>query len=158
MLYGLMQSAGVTGPISITMNDINGVARTPLLSTTVYNYLATQEAAGGGVYGIIAGTGSTANAAGTHGLATPIANGTGSGQISYGSMGITQPSGSAPLSMTFTRTLTNNSGGTITITELMLACLYYNQYFAITRDVFAGLAVLNGNNITFTVTIGYTIA
>jgi len=66
------------------------------------------------------GSGQLSNPYNAHTLAAPISNGTGAGQLSYGSVsvpsGITVSGGSAYF--TISQSYTNNSGNTITITEV----------------------------------------
>lgn len=158
MLYVLMGgSSGVANTNSVT--DTAGAVKVLGNNLTGENILGTQDPAGAGTIGIgiQVGTGSAANSASTYGLTTPIANGVSSGQLVLGSMSIVPPSGSSPLTMTFARTFTNSSGGTIGITEIMLAA-WWGFVFALTRDTFAALNVTNGNSITFTITLSYAIA
>jgi hypothetical protein len=145
--------------------DTGGVSRALYNSAGIPSAVAaTLAAAGDPNSGIQAGTGNTANAAGTFGLAALIATGSGAGQLNYGSEGITLPSGSAPLSFTHTRTFTNNSGGTIVIAEVGLVVhgqdsASGSRFFMVVRDVLgATVSVLNGNNVTFTLTMSYTIS
>jgi len=66
------------------------------------------------------GAGSQSNPYNSYSLAAPIANGSGTGQLLYGQPSISQTptvSGSS-VSFTITQTLNNQSGGTVTITEV----------------------------------------
>ena len=73
--------------------------------------------------GIVAGTGNTASDFDDIALETPIAHGNGAGQLDYSTHAHsavgTSPSDGEIVS-TYERTLTNNSGGTITVRELGL--------------------------------------
>jgi hypothetical protein len=157
---------GVAGSALLnTITDITNTSQTFAVggSGTFDTAMASQNVAGVATYGMEVGTGSSANVAGTIQLGTLIANGNGAGQLAYGSMGITQPAGSAPLSYTFTRTFTNNSGGTITINEAGLAFAGQNTVggeidYLVIRDLTGGVAVLNGANTTGTYTLSYTIS
>lgn len=161
----LQEAYFTTGTSNQTVTDTGGVARANIVGNnadTQGQAMPTQAAAGDNTYGIQAGTGNAANTASTSGLSTLIANGGGASQLNYGSMGFTLPAGSAPESMTFTRTLNNVSGGTINITELGLvvhAAPNSGPFnFMIIRDVVSAISVLNGANTTITGTMQYTIS
>jgi len=79
-------------------------------------------AAGVTTTGIVVGTGTTAVTISDYNLATPIAHGTGAGQLSYGAVTFdanTTTSGSSVFFQIY-RTLTNNTASTITIEEVGL--------------------------------------
>lgn len=165
LLYGLESAAFNGNGQSQSITDTGGAARTiqSTGSRTVNLFLTTQALGTDNSYGIQLGRGSTANDGTTVALATLIANGNGANQMVYGAMGITPVGGSAPLSYTFTRTLTNNSGSTIDVTEadLVWACTDtggVQRNFATIRDVFAAVHVLTASNVTVTYTKSYTIA
>lgn len=124
---------------------------------------ATQNAVPDATYGIQVGTGTTANSGSTSSLATLIAHGNGAGQLSYGTMSITNPGGTAPLFFTFSRTFTNNSGADIGVAEIGLAVAAdtggTQRNYLIIRDVLGStVTVTNGGFRTFTGTMQYTIA
>ena len=66
------------------------------------------------------GSGSQSNAFSAYSLGAPIANGSGAGQLVYGSPSVsTSPAvNGSSVSFTISQTFTNNSGGTITVTEV----------------------------------------
>lgn len=128
------------------------------------SFMATQAAAGDNTYGIQVGTGAGANTGSTSALTTLVANGIAATQLNYGSMAITAPTGTAPLSYTFTRTLTNASGADIILSEIgyVWATLdngSVERFFMSIRDVLSPtVTVVNGGFRTFTGTKQYTIA
>jgi hypothetical protein len=119
--------------------------------------------AGSTTNGIAVGTGTTANSPTTGALAAPIGNGTGAGQLSYGDHTFTAPviSGSTT-SFTFSRPFTNNSGASITISEVgafdvQLESTGVYQTCLVFRDVLAtSITVANTATTTATYTIGVT--
>jgi len=167
MLSNLMgYKIGITPSNGATQaKDTTNTLRTFQLGSSgnAYQTLACMDASGSGTYGMQVGTSATANTATQDLLNTLIANGAGAGQLSYGSMGMTQPAGSAPCSYTFTRTLTNNSGGDITINEAGLVLAGNDsgsaqRNYMIIRDVTGAVTVVNTANTTGTYTLSYTIA
>jgi len=154
--------------VGFSTANVNDTSNTP---RALYNsagipaaVMATLAAAGDANSGIQVGTGNAANTGATFGLTALIATGSGAGQLNYGGEATTAPSGSAPLSFTHTRTLTNNSGGSIIIAEVGLVVHGQDsgsgsRFFMIIRDVLGvAVTVLNGNNVTFTLTMSYTIS
>jgi len=85
-------------------------------------YQMTAYAAAGSVNeGIVAGTGTTAPTNTDYALQTLIAHGSGSGQLLYGVQSFVAPAVvGANVDLIATRSLTNNSGATITIREVGL--------------------------------------
>lgn len=118
--------------------------------------------------GIVIGTnaGATAETFESHSLDTMVAEGTGAGQMSYGSTGVVVPvwDGTGK-TMTYecTRHITNNSGSTIGINEIGLIAGYL-QYgtshttdLLVVRDVLASqVDVVHEGQITVTYTIVIT--
>lgn len=123
---------------------------------------------GEGTYyeGIVLGTGnSSTNWLTTGKLDSKILNGSGSEQLVYGitdksaSLNISDPN---KMSYTITRTVTNNSGADITVSEIGLYCtqrdriLNYSSdyYYMMARDVFSTpIIIANGESKTFFYTI-----
>lgn len=166
----VVKQLGTAGVLPV-ISGTGGSSRTFASSASgqnMGNAMASQDSSADNAYGIQAGTGTGANSGSTSALGTLIANGNAATQLSYGSMGITSPSGSAPLSYTFTRTFTNNSGANITINEAGLVfAVTYNwaantntDNFLVVRDVNAGgiVTINNTANSTLTYTLSYTIA
>jgi len=105
--------------------------------------------------GIQVGSGTSPPSASSPYLESLILNGTGSGQLSYGSNSVTSPSiSSNPGTMTITRPFTNNSGGSVTVGEIGLAPNYGSDAVLIIHDVLSPAAVVpNGGSITVTYTM-----
>ena len=93
-------------------------------------------------YGILVGTGSTAESFEGYALASPCAEGTGANQLNYMAMGAPQKSWDGPtltLTIILSRYMNNNSAGTITIGEIALVtqAAHNNAYCntVLSRDV-----------------------
>jgi len=122
-------------------------------------------AAGETEAGILVGTGTTAKSNTDYALATQIAHGTGSGQLSYGSQAFTQPAVvGANVDYVLTRTFQNGSGASITVNEIgfavgeATAAPTTTTGRLIIRDVLAaGVAVGNGQTLTVEYTIRTTV-
>jgi hypothetical protein len=165
MMYVVTSPAYAVAGATQAINDTGAASRNFQVSAAAIRFFfCTQNGAASNVYGIQVGTGNAANTAATSGLQTLIADGVAATQLNYGAMGITVPSGSAPLSFTFTRTFTNNSGGTINVTEAGLVIAASDtagtqRNVMIIRDTgFGTVAILDGANSTATYTLSYTIA
>jgi len=132
-------------------------------------------------YGIVVGTGTTPPTASDYALENQIANGTGSGQLNYGPHTfIPSPSGASQgnsattptaglinvsgnvSSFEIQRTFTNNSGATITVSEVGI---YTETYTYATTTVFvmlihdllsSAISIPNGSTLTITYTISTT--
>ena len=118
-------------------------------------------ASGDSRYGIVIGTGNTANSTSTIALQSQIANGTSSGQMSYGANNYTAitTSGST-VSFQMNRTFTNNSGASITVAEvgLYLFDSTAGNSFDLERTVLASaVTVANTAPIQVIYTISLTI-
>jgi len=120
---------------------------------------ATNAAAGDASYGIQVGTGTTANSTSTYALASQIANGTSSGQLSYERHTYAlNPSGTIAI---VTRSFSNNSCASITVSEVGLVWKSNtNGYtFMMLRDVLSSpLTVANGSVLTAQYTISITVS
>ncbi|KKN77078.1 hypothetical protein LCGC14_0364170 [marine sediment metagenome] len=113
--------------------------------------------------GLRVGTGTTAVAMTDDSVETPVAEGTGSGQLTHGATTIsTHAGGAAEASFTAVRTFSNSSGGTITVTETAVYCASDNsggtaKFFALVRDVLSSsVAVGDGQVLTVTYTVKVT--
>jgi hypothetical protein len=124
------------------------------------NIFATNAGSGDASYGIQVGTGTAANSTSTYSLASQIANGTGSGQLSYGSHSYTWSTGST--NTTATRTFINQSGASITVSEVGLVWKsnYAGPYaFLMIRDVLSSsFTVANGGSFVAQYTISITVS
>jgi len=108
------------------------------------------------------GSGSQSNPYNAHSLAAPIANGTGTGQLIYGQPSVSQTpivSGSS-IYFNISQAFINNSGGTVTITEIGIIMNFYsliqsNQqaqydgYILVWYDVLSSsISISNGESLT----------
>lgn len=111
-------------------------------------------------FGIQVGTGVTAVAIGDTALVTLIADGVAATQLQYGATSAIAPStAGSTRSFTVSRTLTNNSGGTVTIQEVGLVLSYTAdalRRFLVERSL-STQAILNTASATATYTIGVTV-
>jgi len=123
---------------------------------------AINAGSGDASYGIQVGTGTTANSTSTYALAALIANGTASGQLSYGSNSTAWSTGST--SATVARLFSNSSGASITISEVGLVCKFLNgsdatDTFLMIRDVLSSsVSVATSGSTTLQYTISITVS
>jgi hypothetical protein len=108
--------------------------------------------------GVIIGIGETAEDPDSYALGSQVANGTGAGQMEWGTQTQTYALITLTYKVTHSRTFTNNSGGLITVKETGLEAGWYSlggvKKFLINRDrVIPGVAVEDGE----TLYVGYTI-
>jgi len=104
-------------------------------------------------YGILVGSGTTAFSVNDYDLASPISNGTGSGQLSYGEMSVVA---SGDDYKQWQRSFDNNSGADITVNEIGMAAKVTREeagsqvvyYVLLARDVISATTVPNGGRIT----------
>ena len=109
-------------------------------------------------YGIQIGTGTTAPSITDTRLSQLITNGTGVGQMQYGGVNVTGPVTNTTNNtgyITITRTFTNNSGASITVSEVGLVAysgtlgLASNQYYLIIHDLLpTPITVPNGSSLS----------
>lgn len=114
-------------------------------------------------YGIVVGTGTTPPTPSDYKLESQITNGTGEDQLGYGSMSFSTITLSGNTSsISISRTFSNNSGATITITEvgIIISLLNSNStqdYVLIAHDLLSSaISVSNGNTLTINYTISIT--
>jgi len=148
-----------------------------LFANTTYNVTTTSGNAFGyavgetvnlncgspGICGIVIGTGTATPTPNDYRLELPIANGTGSGQLVYSNPTFTKPSVSGnTTSMTISQTFQNQSGASITVTEVgMIAAVWSSsittQYVLITHDLLSSpITIPNGGVMAITYTISVT--
>jgi hypothetical protein len=144
---GIKDTAGAVSSISCPMG---------------MNFVETTSAS---TAGIVIGTGTGSESLESYGLGTLIANGTGTGQMAYGSMSAPTPgytSGSKTWATAFTRVMTNNSDGSITVNETGIVTKSSNTpaNVLICRDKLGtGIAVSNGGGqilVTYTISLAFT--
>jgi hypothetical protein len=111
------------------------------------------------LYGILAGTGASPTTISDHVIQTLITHGDTSTKLNYGatSVGTVAIVGSTA-KFTIARTLTNNSGADISVTEvvLVLACTSTVYYFLVERTLLS-FTITNGTSGTVTYTISVTV-
>jgi len=94
-----------------------------------------------------------------NGLAAPIANGTGTGELQYGTVSVSY----APASIFISVTVFNNSGGTVNVTEIgLFGTISFANYnttytFLLSYDTFSSaISIPNGALATFQVTLTFS--
>lgn len=147
---------GNTGAIA---NDITNTGGTTRTLVTGGNSFRADAAVGDDTYGILAGTSTTAPTRDDFALGTKIATGIGSGQLSYLANNILKTTNTVtPITggyrVSLTRQFDNDSGGSITITEVGLAVEATPtaggaQAFLVLHDLLpgSGVAVADGSGI-----------
>jgi len=117
----------------------------------------TNDSSGDASYGIQVGTGTAANSTSTYALASQIANGTGSGQLSYGSHSYNWSTGVT--STIVARSFSNGSGASITVSEVGLVWESNGNAFIMIRDVLSSsFTVANGASFVVQYTISITVS
>lgn len=117
-------------------------------------------------FGIVVGTGDTAFSVEDYVLATPVANGTGTGQMSYQAQAKPTPTYDTKVwTSVHTRVMNNNSGDSITIKEtgLIWSGMAFEAsssvFYLVERSVLSPtVAVANGAQLTVTYTISMSFA
>lgn len=128
MLYQQMLQGSYDGFV-----DITGTGYTGSPASTVFNVNA---GAGVSNLGIVVGSGTTTPTPNNYQLAAQIANGTGSGQLSYGAVSLVAPWVSGgDIFMSITRSFTNSSPGTVTVAEIGIYAKNGTYTNCIIRDV-----------------------
>lgn len=146
--------------VAVSIEDTGNTARNVQTPTLGNVFLLIDAVDDDDNYGIVVGTGTTAEANTDYALATQIAHGTGAGQLDYGAHSFTVPSivGSS-VDMVVSRTFYNGSGSSITVNEIGIYCESKDtgavaRYFCILRDVLTTPEVVAN---TETLTVQYTI-
>ena len=165
--FGLFMYAlwGAT-TVSMTNTAGNGVSVDGASGGT----MAVNAASGNTAYGIVIGSGATAGSTPSptlYNLVAEIPQGTSSGQIEYGAVSVSSVSQSGQTtSFTISRSFTNVSGATLTVTEIGIVVLMtgWNMgayasgtYFLIAYDIpSSAISVQNGQTLTITYTFSVT--
>jgi hypothetical protein len=166
-IIGAHWACPITGGFSISAVNTSGSSPTiPVQDTTYgnyqYHYQCMSAAGQSGVtnFGIVVGTGSTAEANDDYALDTQINHGTGTGELQYGICSVLEPAVSGlNVDMDMNRSFINASGGAVTVNEIGIYVRTdaYNEtvhYFCIARDVLAsGVSVSDLS----TITVDYTL-
>ena len=144
------------GGISQSIKKTNG--GTYSMSASYLDNITTTAPAGDIAYGIMAGTGENAVTINDYALQTPIAHGSGSGQLEYDATTVGEATISGSNSYTqVDRVLTNTSGGTINIKEIALGFYYsITGAFIIDRSL-VDYSILTGNLIKVRYTLQITV-
>ena len=103
-------------------------------------------------YGIVAGTNATAVAITDYKLGTQCTHGTGANQLQHSAVELVSPytvSGSDAY-FEFRRTLTNNSGSTITLKEVAIYCVAASSYLVCVERTLVDQAITNTNAAVLT--------
>lgn len=111
-------------------------------------------------WGLVVGTGTNAVALSDYGLQTIIADGTSAGQLQYGQGSYTNPiTTGSTRQFTLIMTLTNNSGGSITVNETGIYVKTASNFkFCVERSLESpGVAIADTATGTLTYTIGVTV-
>jgi hypothetical protein len=141
------------GAANRTIKDTGGTDRTVIGDGTVFGIGAAATVV---LYGIRVGTGNSAVTISDYALETPIAEGTGDGQMSHLIMQLsTDVTLADPIcTSTLTRVMVNNGSTTITVREIGIYAICRQsdttyRYFCIVRDVLgSSVSVPAGGAIT----------
>lgn len=150
------------GQIDTTVVDTGGTSRTMSYSTTFAgNNFMCNAGATVTTHGIRAGTGTAAVTINDYALQTPIAEGSGAGQLSHGVTAISaQATVGSSREFTVARSFTNNSGASITVNEVALYVRFIDtlnaSYYAMIERSLLTFTVANGASATVTYTISVT--
>jgi hypothetical protein len=138
----------------ITSVNINGQQYT----TNSGDRMGVNDGANDSTYGILVGSGTSAPTIIDHSLSILIPNGTSTGQLQYGAVNIYSPVTNTSTNsgyFTVSRTFTNNSGSSVTVSEVGMAAwdgAYVGspgQYYLILHDLLpTPITVPNGSSLT----------
>lgn len=149
-----IQMAGTS--LSPGPKDTGGTTRNVVNNAGNFSVIA---ASGTVTRGIVVGTGTTAVALTDYVLQTPIAHGTSSGQLSYGTQNVpTFPtiSGSSCYFET-NRSISNGSGSNITVNEVGLYVQFSSSYNVMIDHTLNTFTINNGTSATYTYRITITL-
>ncbi|NVM22097.1 MAG: hypothetical protein HWN68_10005 [Desulfobacterales bacterium] len=152
-----------TGSV-VTLTDTSNTVRTGSVIWAAYNATGTYKCnalSGNDDYGLLVGTGITPTDINDYALDTKIEEGTGAGQMEYGNHSIVNSThdGSSYSYAGITRTVANNSGGSIVVAEVGLVCYMdwdssTDRCFLLIREVLGtAVTVLDTQTLTATVRI-----
>jgi len=157
LLWGIFSGA----PFQVTLP--NASTNTVNISRCCDAYLTVNAGQNDDSFGIVVGSGTTAYSVSQYTLSQQIQNGTGNGQLLYGSTTVnTVVDTGSSLVIQIVRTFTNDSGSSVSVNEIGLmisvgqSCA--NWKFLIARDVLSsGVTVPNGSTLTvrYIVTMTY---
>ena len=167
IIYALW-NAGTIGVFDINGNSI-------VINGASGGTMAITAPSGNDLYGIVIGSGASAGSTpppSAYKLSAQIPQGTSSGQIEYGAVTLNSPTLSGQItSFTISRSFTNVSGATLTVTEIGLVVYMTgfnmeqsgqppplsSDYFMIAYDIpSSAINVQNGQTLTITYTFSVT--
>jgi len=141
-LYTLLSNQGAT------LVNTGGGTYTPKSGFA----MQVADSSNDGSYGIQIGSGTTAPAITDYRLTQLIPNGTSAGQMQYGAVTVMSPVINTTNNtgyITVTRAFTNNSGGSITVSEVGLVALYYYNDVLLIHDLLpTPITVPNGSTLS----------
>lgn len=156
--FGRLMIVQMQGGPQGSQNDTGGTSRTPAQAAVAFQCTGNLDNSG---LGIVVGTGTTTVAVTDTKLITQITTGNGAGQLRYLAQTFNMFTvGSTDVNFQITRSFINNSGATITPTEVGI----YGQggtgwTFCLIRDLFGGggIAVAAGKTLTVTYTLSFPV-
>jgi hypothetical protein len=133
----------------LSKKDITGTTRTTY-------HLILNGGSGDASMGVVVGTGTTAVTISDYKLESIIANGTGSGQLQYGTTSFSEVAiTGSTAKFTIARTFTNNSGASINVHEVGLYTK--STYVYCLERTLLDFTIENGQSGTVTYTISVTV-
>lgn len=155
LMLAQMRGSSTPSPTAPDTGNTNRALR------TASNPFRCDAASGTVTSGIRVGTDNTTVDMTDYALNTAIANGSGAGQLNHGACVVSAPSiNGSTSSFTVTRSITNASGGDITVEECGIYGQGYNgatRYFCMCRDITGSQVVPDGGGITVTYTVSVTV-
>ena len=143
---------------NLTAQGVNNVNTSGGSYTIDYNDVMTvNDGSNDDNYGILIGTGTSAPSIINNNLSQVISNGASVGQMQYGAVSVTGAVTNTSTNtgyITVTRTFTNNSGSSITVSEVGLIAwsgnnFQTNQYYLIIHDLLPSpITVPNGSSLS----------
>ncbi len=147
--------------VQIGQATVNG---TPDTSNTLRNIpinvsnLGATCPANSSNYGIQLGTGAAAVSLTDYSLQSKIAHGSGGGQLLYQACYVDPPTTTGTTrSFTIYRSFQNNSGGTVSGSEIGLVLITGGAYYFLVDRTLMNFSLLNTQTVTFTYTIQVTV-
>jgi len=138
-----------------SINNVNTSGGSYSIGTT--DNIIVNDGSNDDSYGILIGTGTSAPSIINNNLSQVISNGASVGQMQYGAVSVTGAVTNTSTNtgyITVTRTFTNNSGSSITVSEVGLVAwsgnnLQTNQYYLIIHDLLPSpITVPNGSSLS----------
>jgi len=137
---------------SVTLVTTSGSTSSQSASQSGNFSLLVSDGSNNDSYGIQIGAGTTAPTITDYSLSQLISNGTSVGQMQYGAVTVMSPIINTTNNtgyFTVTRAFTNNSGGSITVSEVGLVMEVFLSYFLIIHDLLpTPITVPNGSTLS----------